>query len=362
MTRVMIDCRMAHWSGVGRYTRGLVGALTEVPGLDLILVKPTEDQASGLLGDLHSVTAAHHPFSVRGARELSALIAEQSPDVVHCLHFPTPSRADGPLVVTIHDLTPLLVPGVMPSVVRRVVYRCANARAVSKAARIIVPSAATERDLLRRYRRSLGKTVVIPEAADEFAAGQTGELPGEFHTCIPYILTMGNVRPHKDLPTLLAAFAPLVLTHPDLHLLLVGPDVPGYLGQHLPSDVRPRARFTGRVSDADLRSLYANAAAFAFPSRYEGFGLPPLEAMALGAPVVAARAASVPEVVGDAALLVEPGDVQGFSASLGSVLTSSTVRKRLIDAGHKRVEDFTWARTAQQTVAVYEDLLTAARR
>ncbi len=115
--------------------------------------------------------------------------------------------------------------------------------------------------------------------------------------------------------------------------------------------------FTGRVSDAELRALYAGASAFVFPSRYEGFGLPPLEAMALGAPVVCADAASLPEVVGDAALLFPAGDAVALAAALSRVLDDLALRERLSRAGRERAARFTWERTAAATVAVYREAL-----
>ncbi len=131
---------------------------------------------------------------------------------------------------------------------------------------------------------------------------------------------MGNTKPHKDLPTLFSAFERIAAGDSEIVLLLVGEGDDAYLDAHVAAACRSRVRFTGRVSDPELRALYAGAAAFAFPSRYEGFGLPPLEAMSFGTPVVVARAASLPEVVGDAALMFEPGDADGLASALQAVL------------------------------------------
>jgi len=142
--------------------------------------------------------------------------------------------------------------------------------------------------------------------------------------------------------------------------IVVGAEQPGYAVQHLgsaPVGLRDRVAFTGPVSDGVLRSLYASAAAFAFPSRYEGFGLPPLEAMAMGAPVVVARAASLPEVVGDAALTFAAGEPDELAACLERLLDDAPLRARLVAAGRARAGELTWDRTAATTTTVYSEVL-----
>jgi glycosyltransferase involved in cell wall biosynthesis len=172
-----------------------------------------------------------------------------------------------------------------------------------------------------------------------------------------YLLSMGCTKPNKDLPTLLSAFGLVAQRVPDLELLLVGAPNDAYLQTYADASYRSRVHFTGRVLDSELRALYAGAAAFAFPSRYEGFGLPPLEAMSMGAPVVVARAASLPEVVGDAALLVEAGDAEALAAAMQRLIEDAPLRERLIAAGHQRASEFSWARTAELTVEAYRAVL-----
>jgi alpha-1,3-rhamnosyl/mannosyltransferase len=171
---------------------------------------------------------------------------------------------------------------------------------------------------------------------------------------------MGNTKPHKDLPTLLRAYPKLAPSTPDLRLLLVGPEPPGYLQAQLadiPTEVSSRVAFTGQVTDGQLRALYAGAVVFVFPSRYEGFGLPPLEAMALGAPVICADAASLPEVVGEAALLFPAGDSEALTEVLGRALRDPALRRSLTARGRERAAQFTWENTAVATVAVYSAAL-----
>ncbi|MEI6727170.1 MAG: glycosyltransferase family 1 protein [Actinomycetes bacterium] len=361
--RVLLDCRAACWSGVGRYTTGLARALAVRDDIELVQICAAGEAPPAPRGPrVAAAAAAAHPFGLRGALELGRLARRAAPDVVHCPHFPTPCPARGPLVVTLHDLTPLLISGVMPSAARRAVYRAWNARAARVADRLLVPSRCTAADVARVFPAAGGKIRVTPEAADDFAAGPADSLGGRLAALAapPYLLAIGNAKPHKDLVTLLRAFVRLAPARPELRLLLVWSDQPRFVAGALggaPQDVISRVAFTGPVGDAELRALYAGAAAFVFPSRYEGFGLPPLEAMALGAPVMCANAASLPEVVGNAALLFPPGDDVALAAALARVLDDPALRERLVAAGRERGAQFTWARTAAATVAAYHEAL-----
>jgi alpha-1,3-rhamnosyl/mannosyltransferase len=250
----------------------------------------------------------------------------------------------------------------MPSTLKRALYRQCISRAVRLADCVIVPSRATFTDLSRLYPKVSDRVVVTPYAADDFSAAPPKTLTNgpAGKTSMPYLLTMGNTRPHKDLPTLLRAFGALAPSLPDLHLLLAGTEPPGYLLSQLasvPSDVSNRVFFTGPVGDEELRVLYAGATVFVCPSLHEGFGFPVLEAMALGTPVVCADSSSLPEVAGDAALLFPPGDQDRLVTTLARVLGDPGLRQDLIAAGRERAACFSWASTAAATVAVYAAVL-----
>ncbi|MBN1319917.1 MAG: glycosyltransferase family 4 protein [Thermoleophilia bacterium] len=361
MIHVLLDCRMAGWSGVGRYTTGLARALAVRGDIRLAQVcAPANTPPVPAGATAQIVIAEAHPFSVRGAVELGRLTRRVEPDVVHCPHFPTPVRSRGPLVVTLHDLIPLIVPGVMPSALRRSVYRRCNARAVHLADQIVVPSCATAADVARLFPTARGRLMVTAEAADDFSSGPIEPLTGSLSDLVssPYLFSMGNTRPHKGLPTLLAAFARLAAAEPSLRLLLAGVEVPGYLDAELagePQGLRARVAFTGLLGQPELKAVYAGALAYVCPSHYEGFGLPALEAMTLGTPVVCADAASLPEVVGDAALMFPPGDRDALTQLLTRVLYDRALREELSRAGLKRAARFTWERTAAATLGAYEE-------
>jgi glycosyltransferase involved in cell wall biosynthesis len=353
---------MASWTGVGRYTTDLARALAARDDIELVQVAAANERPPVAPHQgARSIVAVKHPFSLAGSRELARIAGQADADVIHCTHFPTPRPARHPLVVTIHDLMPLLVPGIMTSPVKRAVYRWWNARAAKIADAIVTPSHSTAEDVERVFPAAAGKTRVTPEAADEFATGPMGQLQSALAEVAdwPYLLSMGSTRKHKDLPTLLRAFARIAPNRPELRLLLVGRDDRAFVEnvlQGVPHDVSDRVLFTGRVDDPQLRTLMAGAQLFAFPSLYEGFGLPPLEAMSFGAPCVVANAASLPEVVGDAALLFPPGDDEALSAELDRLLGDPGLREQLREKGYRRAESFSWAHTAEVTVAVYHEV------
>ena len=358
--RVLLDCRMAAWSGVGRYTTGLACALAARGDIELVQLHAVEEKPPvAPRPGVEALPAAGHPFGVRGAIEFGRIVWRAKPDLVHCPHFPTPVPAAHPLVVTLHDLTPLMVPSAMPSCAKSAAYRAWNARAARVADRVLADSRHAASDIARLFPAAGRKLRVVLLSADGFAADPVGDIPeGLVPPGASYLLSMGNTKPHKDLPTLLRAFAGVAPVWPDLGLLLVGADVPGFvasvLGGH---EAAGRVRFTGRVGDDILRALYRDAAVFVFPSRYEGFGLPPLEAMAFGTPVVCSDAASLPEVVGGAALVFPAGDVGALADTLSLVLGDASVRGRLAHAGPGWAAQFTWERTAAGTVAVYREAL-----
>lgn len=357
MLRICLDCRMASWSGVGRYTRGLSGALGDAADLEVVRIVAGGDPGVGEAATeagTRTLVAWHHPFSVRGSLEYGRLVRDSGADVVHSLHFPVPLPVRVPCVVTMHDISPLVVPGLMSSAVKRSVYRLKVRRAVSVARRIVTLSEHTAQDLRRELGVEPERMTVVPAAADEFAKGPVGELPG-WLSGHRYVLSMGNTRPHKDLPTLVRAFA--ALEDRSLVLVLAGEDAGGYVASALGDDpAASRVRFTGLITDDTLRALYARAELFVFPSLYEGFGLPPLEAMSFGTPVVVARAASLPEVVGDAGLYFEAGDWQELSATIARVISDPAARADLAARGKARAAGFTWFEAARRMAEVYRSV------
>jgi len=224
--------------------------------------------------------------------------------------------------------------------------------ALRRAARLLCISEATERDLVARFPAARGKTATIQLAAAGVVPTPTSEVRRRHRLEGPFILCAGTLEPRKNLPRLIRAYASLGTEH---ELALVGPE--GWeleaATEHVDTD---GVRVLGFVSDEDLAGLYGACDVFAFPSLYEGFGLPLLEAMAMGAPCVASGISSLPEVGGDAVRYVDPHDVDDIAAGLRELLDSPVRRHELAEAGRKRAAGFSWRRTAAETLRELEAL------
>jgi len=267
-------------------------------------------------------------------------------------------------VVTLHDITPLLYPETHPR--RRVYgYRLLIRRSLRAADHVIVDATHTANDLLARGLVTPERLSVIPlAAAPRFAPVQpSAAFAARYGPPARFILSVGVFEPRKNHACLFEALHLLHRRGEHVSLVLVGRD--GWrwcdpLAEPRHAALRPFVRLHRNVPDADLPEFYARAAVFAYPSFYEGFGLPLVEAMACGTPVVASRAASLPEVAGDAALLADPHDPADFAAHLHAALRDGALRARLSAAGRRRSAALSWRHTAERTRAVYEQVCARA--
>jgi glycosyltransferase involved in cell wall biosynthesis len=273
--------------------------------------------------------------------------------------FELPGRGPWALVTTVHDLVPLRLPALVPPR-HRWAARCLLGGALRRAHRVIAVSETTRGELLARYHLPPGRVVVVPEAAAPHFAPPTpaalAAARGRYGLRLPYVLFVGFLEPKKNLGALLEAVARLrrAGTWGETELVVVGapgwgPD-PARWAHALGLD--GAVRFVGAAPDADLPALYGGALAFAFPSLWEGFGLPVLAAMAAGAPVIASNRGALPEVTGGAALLVEPAPGP-LAEALERLLAEPALRERLRLAGLARAAQFSWERAARETLAVY---------
>jgi glycosyltransferase involved in cell wall biosynthesis len=263
-------------------------------------------------------------------------------------NYVIPPAYRGPAVVTVHDLSFERDPSLMGPR-DRFFFRTLVPRSARRADRVLAVSEQTKHDLVERYGVAEDRIVVTPNAVDPVFR-PNGASPER----APYALFVGGIQPRKD-P--LAAVEALALLDGELNLVVVGAEKRG--GDELRSALRrlgleQRVELAGHVERDELATLYRGAACLVFPSRYEGFGLPVLEAMASGTPVVAASAGAVPEVAGDAAILVQPGDPAAIAAGIERALAD---RERLVAAGIERARSFSWGETARRTLTVYRELL-----
>jgi alpha-1,3-rhamnosyl/mannosyltransferase len=282
-------------------------------------------------------------------------------DLFHAPAYTVPLPSPRPLVVTIHDVSYERHPEWYPykrDPIRRAFYR----RSARAADRVITDSTFSKDEIVTAYEIPPESIDVVPlAAASRFAEGPRLPLPPG----LPgrYFLHVGDLHVRRNLGTVVRALALARARAPglrDVGLVLAGVARDQAAALDVDEGTRPLLTFTGHADEQVLLALYRSAAALVYPSRYEGFGLPLLEAMACGVPVIASRTSSIPEVVGDAAVLLDPDDLEGWSAALERVAEDESHATALRHAGHRRAATFSWRRTAAETAAVYARLLGTA--
>ena len=297
---------------------------------------------------------------VRLTVDLPARIVADGLDVLHTT-YTAPLWARCPLVVTVHDISFVSHPEWFSQRDIRVLSRTVP-WSMRSAKRVITVSELCRSEIIEHYGVPAEKVVCVPNAAGP-AADPISDVDAEaeisklgLDSARQYVLAVGNLQPRKNLVRLFSAFRSVVASGLDVDLVIAGPE------HYKAADVldaaheaRSRIRFTGYLSDRQLAACYARAAAFVFPSLYEGFGIPALEAMAHGVPVVSSQGGALPEVCGDAAMYFEPINVAAMANAIHQALTDTQLRERLISAGRARVQEFTWRRSAEKTLAVYEE-------
>jgi glycosyltransferase involved in cell wall biosynthesis len=360
--------------GIGTYVRELVPALgRQDPSLQIVLfhatfpgaaIPPEPWMREFPIEPVNGTIRTLYPrWATAGRPALPPAVAG-----LDLIHAPSPAaipprRAGQALVVTVHDLAFEFLPRSFPTAWRHM-YRLGLRAATRRADAIVTPSRNTAEDLLSRTRVDPAKIHVIPLAASLPAdAGDPDETLTRLKIPRPYVLYVGTLEPRKNLVRLIRAYRRAATTGIPHALVLAGP-----LGWHHQSLLREIALagpgdivLTGAVGPAERDGLYRLASAFMYPSLYEGFGLPVLEAMARGIPVVTSTASSLPEVCGDAAIAVNPYSIRDIAAAIELVLSDSSVAERLATLGLARSERFSWDETARLTVEVYERALGAKR-
>ena len=287
---------------------------------------------------------------------LPALAKKYKVDLLHCPANMAPLFYNGRSIVHIHDLCFIVNPK-WYSFYFRHWYNFVIPRLAKKAARVVTNSNNSRNDLLLYCSLPAEKVSTVYWAVDDaFRAEPPPRTPGQPEN---FILYVGSLEPRKNIKTLVEAFERMRDANPDLDhkLVLIGGESPLFADVSLTiKRYKDDVIFQGFADEASLRSYYRHASLVAYPSLYEGFGLPPLEAMASGTPVVTSMTSSIPEVVADAALMVGPYDIDGLAASMASILKDSNLRSRLIERGYKQVENFQWERVAKKLLAIYYEV------
>ncbi|HKW99427.1 MAG TPA: glycosyltransferase family 1 protein [Bryobacteraceae bacterium] len=383
MLKIAIDVRRIRDFGIGTYIRNLVHALAQVDDHNRYVLVVSAADARLLSGLPPNFETAPYDAPESGASSHLAFplfLRRLSADVHHVPLNRVPWFMPRPYVVTIHDMGSLLYgePDGMKKSMRRYRFR----RGLLRANRVMAVSVATRRDVVQTLgipadRVRLVYSAPSPEffrhghVADARAAGpQTEERERQrilerYQIHYPFLLYAGNIRPQKNIPRLVEAFAVVrneLASHPvyaDLRLIIIGDEIarnPAVRRAVIHSRVESCARFLGFVPFDTLRIFYECATAFVFPSLYEGFGLPPLEAMASGTPVITSNVSSLPEAVGDAAVMVNPENVFEIARGIRDVLLDTELRARLVAKGKQQAARFSWERTAREVLQIYEEV------
>lgn len=368
--------------GIGRYSRNLIKAMLELEGgPDLELLVQDNLPRQGLPAGVPQLAAGYMPMWLPRFKRLAShywlarrplLEPWRRGKVVHFLcHLDAPLRPGPRTVVTVHDLIAQRLERlykVRVSGLRFKVERWLETRILYTAARIIAVSRQTKTDLVELYGIDPARITVVYEATDPGLAPEEdprrrqevlarhGLADGE-----PFFLYLGGIDQRKGLEFLLQALAELKRRRLPHRLALAGrieqdKQYPLLLKEIKALGLEQSVRLLGFVPDDELPALFGSCLAFVFPSLYEGFGLPPLEAMTCGAPVVAARAAAVPEVVGEAGILVEPGDAGVLTEALAGLALNPELARDLRQKGFARAREFSWRRAAQETLEIYGEV------
>lgn len=358
-----------HRTGTSTYTHELVQNLRRLGLGDRVILFGRNQKAAG--SSYHDISYAERAANLLYREyRLPAELSNRHVDIYHSPRYmglPDPSKLPCPSVMTLHDIILVRMAGDYYGRLRARLYEKWLLERVRAVEHIITGSEFSKRDLVDWSGIDPGGVSVVYDGVserfrtvgDEDALGAVRSrysLPPQF------VLCLGSTEPRKNIRTAIEAFQQLGRVEPSLRLVITGVDYrrispeKAFAGCNLNG-----VHFTGYVADADMPALYSLADVFLFPSLYEGFGLPPLEAMACGTPVVASNATSLPEVIGDAAVLVDPEDGAGFAGAVEMVISSGEVRSGLVEKGRARAAAFDWRRTAEETRKIYEQVIACHR-
>jgi len=367
--RIAIDAHMVgQWeTGNERYTLNLINGLTRVDTenrYSLLVTNPDFLRQTLVLPPNFEIRVVRPKANVpRVAWAMPRACQHAGAQVLH-VSYTAPPVCPCPTVVTVHDISYKIFPHFF-SPRDRLLLSITVPLSCRSAARVIAVSEWTKNDLIRQYGIPEGKIRVVYEAAEErFSPDvpyeEVRRVRRQYAGERRYILSVGNIQPRKNLVRLVRAFATIAHEGVGEEPLLLIAGQSRWGGSEVLNEVKirgleKRVRFLGYVPDKDLPALYRGAEIFVYPSLYEGFGLPPLEAMACGTPVVCSNAAALPEIVGDAALLFDPQDTKALTEALRRLLEDEQERKALSGAGLARAARFSWEQTARETLQVYQE-------
>jgi len=369
--RIGIDARFygPGSKGLGRYTQKLIENLEKVAAAGddfyIFLRKENWDEYQPKNPHFRKVLANFSWYSFSEQWRMPLLVSQYDLDLMHFPHFNVPLYCPRPFVVTIHDLILLHFPTLRSTTLSPLfyrfkfwVYKKVIHLALKRARRILAVSKFTKEDILKNYPVAKGKISVIYEAADipeEKSSSLDGKILDKYGIIKPYLLYAGNAYPHKNLENLLLGFREVSKERLNLFLVLVGKK--DYFYKRLVKEAKnldlKKVIFTGQVTDLELEEIYRNAEAYIFPSLYEGFGLPPLEAMARNVPVIASDHESLKEILGDNAHFFDAREPKNIAEAVLEIIADEEKKNALRKKGREWVKRYSWFRAAAETLEAY---------
>ncbi len=378
--KIAIDIRRMTEFGVGTYIRNVVrtlGRLDHETNYFLIGPPAKVEEIGALPPNFHAIPLLAPERSIHGYREFRIALQRLNCDLVHIPNlFSVPRALPCPYVMTVHDMLEHMARAREQSGFWRSIYFQTTKRVLAGAARIFAVSNFTRNEIEKLFEIPSERIEVVYNAIDErFLHGHATEadrdlIARRYQVTYPFLLYAGRISPHKNVVRMIEAFSALKTelerdqTLPDLKLIIIGDDLSGNPDLRrtvVRSGVQNDVRFLGFIPIEVLRIFYDEAKVFVFPSLYEGFGLPPLEAMAHGTPVVTSNVSSLPEVVGNAAVLVNPENVFEIMRALHRVLTDQPLRARMKERGYQQAAKFSWNTSVRRILEAYGQIVHASR-
>jgi len=366
--RIGIDARKLHDFGIGTYIRNLLRHLARMDDRTeyVVVCRPEDREALASLGaNFRAVPESAGNYTVSEQVRIPLVLRREGVTLFHAPHYVLPPLIRCRSVVTIHDCIHLMFPQYLPNRFAFDYARASIRLAARRATRILTVSESSKRDILKYVDARPDKIDVIYNAYDErFAIDPAEEdvvrVRERYQLQDEFVLYAGNVKPHKNLERLIEAFHIVRKRGLDqLKLVLIGDDISKYTALRRAvhrHQLHKYVRFLGYLPEETLAVMYRLAGVFVFPSLYEGFGLPPLEAMASGTPVVTSNVSSLPEVAGDAAMLVDPYDPTAIADGIYRVLTDEQLRKNLRHRGVARAGMFSWEQSVRRVRKIYDQV------
>ena len=368
--RIGIDARKLHDFGIGTYIRNLLKQLSRLDHTTefVLLCRPEDGPALRALGDnFRPVFETAGNYSVAEQLRIPLTLKREGVTLFHAPHYVLPPLVSCRSIVTIHDCIHLMFPQYLPNRFALGYAKASMALAARRANRVLTVSETSKRDIIKFFGTPPNKIDVIYNAFDERFATNPDEdavvrVRERFQLQDPFVLYAGNVKPHKNLERLIEAFHLVRSGGLDLKLVLIGDEISKYAALRRAVhryQLHPYVRFLGYLPEETLAIMYRLAGVFVFPSLYEGFGLPPLEAMASGTPVVTSNVSSLPEVTGDAALLVDPYDPAAIADGIRRVIIDRQLSDELRRRGLARARQFSWETSVRRIRDIYGEVAAA---